>query len=94
MVYKLTFKPVRGKSNVEYVVRATKNHKWLLTNGTTTEDLRVGDVVPATAKSLGDKTSLGFVHGFVFGDGNRNGQLRLCAAKMLHTLIFSANMEQ
>lgn len=80
-VYKLVFKPVRGRSNVEYVVKATRNHKWLLKNGTTTEDIRVGDVVPASTKSLGDKSSLGFVHGFVFGDGNRNGQLRLCGAK-------------
>lgn len=79
-VYEYTFSPVRGKSTIEYRVQFTEDHKWLLKNGTTTEMLSVGDVVPASAISL-DRDDVGFAHGFVFGDGNNNGQLRLCGSK-------------
>lgn len=77
---KITFVPIRGKSSIEYVVKATRNHHWLLTNGSDTYDLRVGDVVPANTFSS-KETNAGFVHGFVFGDGNEKGQVRLCCAK-------------
>ena len=81
-VYEYVFVPLRGKSKIEYRVRFTEDHKWLLTNGTTTENLSIGDVVPANSFSL-DRSDLGFAHGFVFGDGNSHGQLRLCANKDL-----------
>ena len=81
-VYEYVLAPLRGRSKIEYRVRFTEDHKWLLKNGTTTEDLKVGDVVPANSFSL-DTSDLGFAHGFVFGDGNANGQLRLCADKDL-----------
>ena len=81
-VYEYTFKPLRGKSKVEYKVRFTEDHKWALTNGTSTTNLSVGDVVPANTFSL-DRVDQAFAHGFVFGDGNANGQLRLCADKDL-----------
>lgn len=83
----ITFKPIRGNSKTEYKVRATRNHHWMLLDGTDTYDLRVGDVVPANEYGLYSEE--GFVHGFVFGDGNSNGQLRLCAdkdKKYLHIL--------
>lgn len=79
-VQEITFVPIRGKSDIEYKVKATRNHRWLLTNETDTYDLRVGDVIPANMFDVG-YDGLGFVHGFVFGDGNANGQLRLCANK-------------
>lgn len=81
-VYEYTFKPLRGKSKIEYKVRFTEDHKWPLIGGGYTTDLRVGDLVPANKFSL-DKSDIGFAHGFVFGDGNANGQLRLCAQKDL-----------
>jgi ribonucleotide reductase alpha subunit len=80
--YTYTLVPLRGRSKIEYKVTFTENHKWLLINGTTTENLSVGDVLPANTISL-DKSDEGFAHGFVFGDGNSNGQLRLCAKKDL-----------
>lgn len=84
-VYKYTFAPVRGRSKITWTVEATENHKWPLIYGGWTEDLSVGDVVPGNGKSV-EQDELGFVHGFVFGDGNRHGQLRLCADKDLDHL--------
>lgn len=77
---KVTFAPVRGSSAITYTVRATRSHHWPLVGGGDTYDLRVGDVVPANTQGVGTD-ELGFAHGFVFGDGNKNGQLRLCAEK-------------
>ena len=89
-VYEYTFAPVRGKSKIEYRIKATENHRWLLKSGIMTEELKVGDVVPAfegiaqletTSLRVESREEQGFCHGFVFGDGNVNGQLRLCAEK-------------
>lgn len=83
-VFEYTFAPLRGKSKVTYKVQATEDHKWLLKNGKTTESLSVGDLVPSNTFSV-EEDELGFVHGFIFGDGTRNGQLRLCCDKdILH----------
>jgi Ribonucleotide reductase, barrel domain len=79
-VYKLLFSGRRGHQIHTWAVKATRTHHWPLLGGGDTYDIRVGDVVPANVYSVG-KDALGFVHGFVFGDGNAHGQLRLCANK-------------
>lgn len=79
-VYEYLLVPLRGKSKIEYKIRFTENHKWLLKSGTVTENLSIGDVLPANIWSL-DNNNEGFAHGFIFGNGNNNGQLRLCAEK-------------
>jgi ribonucleoside-diphosphate reductase alpha chain len=79
-VNEITFIPVRGRSKKKYIVHATPNHSWILTNGKVTENLSVGDIVPANKFHSGEN-DLGFIHGFIYGDGNRNGQLRLCSDK-------------
>jgi ribonucleoside-triphosphate reductase (thioredoxin) len=35
-----------GSSNVEFTFRATSNHRWILSGGVVTTDLKVGDVIP------------------------------------------------
>lgn len=77
---KITFVPVRGKSEISWDVYATRQHHWPLVNGTDTYDLRVGDVVPANSYGSNFEP-LAFAHGFIFGDGNSHGQVRLCADK-------------
>jgi hypothetical protein len=77
---RITFASVRGHQQETKTVRATRTHRWVLSDGTDTYDLRVGDVVPSNMFDVGDD-AIGFVHGLVFGDGNRNGQIRLCADK-------------
>ena len=76
----ITFVPLRGQSQIEYKVNFTRTHRWPLIDGSDTYDLRVGDVVPANMFSS-PESSLGFVHGFMFGDGTVNGKLRLCKPK-------------
>lgn len=83
--YKYTFAPLRGRSKITWEVEATEDHKWPLVDGSWTESLSVGDVVPANTWGV-KQDELGFAHGFVFGDGNRHGQLRLCADKDLEHL--------
>lgn len=77
---KITFASVRGHQQELKTVRATRTHRWLLSDGSDTYDLRVGDVVPANTFSAGHD-DLGFIHGFLFGDGDKTGRLRLCCPK-------------
>jgi len=81
---KITFATVLGHQRHTWSVRATRQHHWALIDGTDTYDLRVGDVVPANEYATqfsSNPNRLGFAHGFVYGDGNANGQLRLCSEK-------------
>lgn len=81
---KITFATVLGHQRHTWSVRATRQHHWALIDGTDTYDLRVGDVVPANEYAFQFSprpNRIGFAHGFVYGDGNANGQLRLCSEK-------------
>lgn len=79
-VNNITFCSLKGHQRHEWTIRATSNHHWLLKNGTDTTNLQIGDVIPAN--SFSQEFDLdGFIHGFVFGDGTSQGQLRLCADK-------------
>jgi hypothetical protein len=66
-VQEITFAPIRGSSKITYKVKATRTHHWLLTDGSDTYDIRVGDVVPANTVSR--DSAMGFIHGLIFGDG-------------------------
>lgn len=87
-IQKITFRYPSGRSTLEKVVYATPDHKWMTTRGPT-EDLQVGDVVPAAISGSGwDTDPSGFLHGAVFADGNKHPlksgvahQLRLCGDK-------------
>jgi len=66
----------------------TPNHRWILHGGAMTENLKVGDrLQPAAPAGMPDLDPNGFLHGFVFGDGDRHVNyprryhLRLCGAK-------------
>ena len=83
-LYEITFSYLRGSSSKTWTVKATRNHRWPLVDGTITENLNIGDVVKATSPVIEDEFA--FVHGFMYGDGNANGQLRLCN-KADHHLI-------
>jgi hypothetical protein len=95
---KITFQNVRGKSTRTWEVIATPNHRWLLTNGLITDNLTVGNIVPASglcsAKST-DGYLDGLRHGMVFADGNEHKlkdsyshQLRLCGKKSKYVKYF------
>jgi hypothetical protein len=63
---------------------ATPSHRWILQNGSTTEDLKVGDILQAGHSKLPSDPQ-GWVHGLVFGDGSRDRpgkyRIRLCGLK-------------
>lgn len=82
-VYEYTFAHNRGKSKQTFKIKATRNHKWLLSNGASTEEMTVGDLIPSQSFALRDD-DLGFYHGFMFGDGSAKGQLRLCGNKSVY----------
>lgn len=84
---KITFASIRGNQKHEWVVRATRQHHWALVGGKDTYDLRVGDVVPANTFKP-PINQLAVVHGFMFGDGNEKGQLRVCGEKSRYLSLF------
>lgn len=64
----------RGRTKFRHEVVTTPCHGWPLLDGTETHDLKVGDVVKASAarEVLDDEShALGWVHGFLFGDGHQ-----------------------
>jgi len=80
----IVFKPCgrRSNFNLEYV--ATPNHNWILSDGSRTTSLQVGDkvtITPYKSKpdpskdvfySWSEEYQHGFVHGLIFGDGTRH----------------------
>ncbi|MEW6543310.1 MAG: LAGLIDADG family homing endonuclease [Nitrospirota bacterium] len=85
----VVLKPVDGRSTgFRRVFKATRDHRWILADGTVTTQLRVGDVLAAMAEvPIEDTNDEGFMHGFVFGDGWRHTyyperhMLQLCGDK-------------
>ena len=86
-------------SKREKTVTCTKNHRWLLKNGTVTTDLKVGDtLIPLVNNTKNnipktfDECKM-FAIGFLIGDGcdhkNQNiHQIRLCGHKTKYVEIF------
>ena len=67
----------RNISRFRRAISATPTHRWLLSDGDTTESLSVGQFVPAMkAQATRDSETyrLGVLHGLVFGDGAWNKQ--------------------
>ena len=78
-IQQITFRPAhkagksntwrKSRSNLRHTVTATPNHRWLLTDGTTTDALKVGDMVKANFNQDPEMSMEAFIHGFIFGDG-------------------------
>ena len=65
----------RNISRYRRLVRATPTHNWVLADGQRTDELAVGQFVPAARvnpKRHGESYRLGVLHGLVFGDGSWN----------------------
>ena len=63
----------RNISRFRWTISATPTHRWLLSDGQTTDSLSVGQFVPGVkAEPTRDSETyrLGVLHGLVFGDGN------------------------
>lgn len=88
ILYTVTLQSERSQQKI----RCTRNHRWVLQDGTVTEDLQVGDslfLLPDVASSYTPTTVediKAFCYGFVIGDGsnipnNRGVRVRLCGHK-------------
>lgn len=62
-----------ARSKLRRTVRVTPDHRWILSDGSQTTELMVGDYVKGNAAPVIKDDSYwdGFVHGIVFGDGTR-----------------------
>lgn len=108
-LFEYTFEPVRWgtlpsgwggwqKTKAQDIkVSATLRHRWELVDGTITQDLSVGDVVPAVYAGKEPTDAEGFVHGLIYGDGTQdrrysNGdyryRMRLCGDKKKYVKYF------
>ncbi len=86
-----------SQSRVKTTVRATKNHRWILSDGSerTTATLKHGDLLKSVARRKVDDSLQyreGLRHGIVYGDGNQRilgeGSLRLCGEKSCFAYLF------
>lgn len=99
MLYELSFK---RKNNI-YKVKATKNHRWLLSNGEFTDNIKIGDKIynpcnDTIRKSVFDMSKeekFYWFWGFSFGDATKPNEqhnikcrLRLCGEKNKYSSIF------
>ena len=82
---KITFRRLRS----EKIVRATKDHEWILSNGTRTRNLSVGDSIVSVPDEICDwsfdnatpNEKIAWCYGYVYGDGvvnNKHSMVRLC----------------
>lgn len=67
-VFRFTLGPLRGVATDPIETYATADHRWILANNTETTALKVGDVVKTSSVCIAN-SDLGFVHGFMYGDG-------------------------
>lgn len=82
----------RGKHKIKY--NATRNHRWILSNGNTTDYIKIGDKVTTTSCDLINRDldyENGFVHGLIYADGTKHTYypkrqfIRLCGEKNKYT---------
>lgn len=82
---KITF----GRLRSEKTIRATKEHEWILSNGTRTRNLSVGDSIVSIPDEIYDwsfdnatpNERIAWCYGYVYGDGvvnNKHSMVRLC----------------
>jgi ribonucleoside-triphosphate reductase (formate) len=99
MLYELSFK----RKNSVYKVKATRNHRWLLSNGEFTDSIQIGDKIynpcnDTVRKSVFDmnkEEKFYWAWGFSFGDASSSNEkyhikcrLRLCGNKNKYSAIF------
>lgn len=71
---KIVLKPL-CRSNYRISYDVTKNHRWLLEDGSETTDIRIGNrIITEKSYQILDEQqyNTGFAHGIIFGDGTRH----------------------
>lgn len=71
-LYNIVLKPRYGKSKFRLNYEATRDHRWILSDGSDTTHLSQGDLITIKPNNVTDDSSdynEGFVHGLIFADG-------------------------
>jgi len=93
VLYDITIRSTRSEKNIV----CTKNHRWILNDGTVTTSLSVGDTLyalhdsTAAERQMSQREAEMFALGFVLGDGTdlpHGLQVRLCGHKTQYKDIF------
>lgn len=89
---RVIFSPCGLRSNYVLDYNVTPNHRWILSDGSVTTNLKIGDRVTINPRVYDPESldwKMGFAHGLVFGDGTQNTYyperhfIRLCGKKDL-----------
>lgn len=78
-LYEISFRPQRAPSTSHFRLRvkATRNHRWVLADGSETTDLSVGDLVPAVQFDPHlEMDPEAIRHGLIYGDGSGHTRYR------------------
>lgn len=89
----------RGTRGAPVVMRTTRDHRWILEDGTTTDHVEVGDRLMSAPSSFSDfdysqaspDERAMWCRGFVWGDGSATtsgSRVRLCGAKSSYAVRF------
>lgn len=90
----------RGGRGAPVTLQATRNHRWMLTDGSVTDHVEVGDrllAAPAVFAEFDPENATPeelawWCRGFIWGDGSRvkvgGCEVRLCGAKVQHAAKF------
>lgn len=76
------------KRGGSFKVYATKNHRWVLADGSVTDNLRERDLLRHSYCDI-EPSKAGWMHGFIYGDGSKveaadTFKVRLCGQKAEH----------
>jgi ribonucleoside-triphosphate reductase len=96
---RIIFRPFFDRSNHRLIIDATPDHRWILSNGTQTTSLSVGDKVMVSGMEFVKDAEYdeGVRHGIIFGDGSMNQMTkagkyqhhaRLCGSRQKEMLTF------
>lgn len=90
------------RSNIRHTIKVTPNHRWILADGSSTTNLKTGDLIAANVNSVNKSSKLyndGFIHGLIFADGtagykhvnNKTASyhIRLCGNKSKFAHLFN-----
>lgn len=68
-LYQITFRANSGPGKYRKSVVATANHRWILRDGSVTDNLKVGDVIKSAPLPENEIDAKAVIHGLIYGDG-------------------------
>jgi ribonucleoside-diphosphate reductase alpha chain len=85
-----------GKTNMRRAVEVTADHRWIMTDGSHSTELKVGDSVLAASvqpDEVSDDYRAGLQHGVIFGDGTAHYQHKTSQLRRYQVNLYGAKTE-